>query len=229
MLRPLVDILMTIILLLSMSYELIGPVIAGMLPFEFDGYEHGAVIHEFLGMSLVILFVVHLWLNRWWLKTLFTGRYNLTRTILTLVNILLIADVVMLTVSGLMISRVIEFPGAEGLTSFGRQAHVSASYWGYVIMCFHIGLNWHIFSAMMFRGRKPGKIFPHVAAIAFMIWGGYAFVRRNIWDYMTLNTQFVFFDFDEPYIYFMADYIAVMILFACLGHYLVLLLRRVKA
>ena len=82
---------------------------------------------------------------------------------------------------------------------------------------------------MMFRGKKPGGIIPHVVAIAFMIWGGYAFVRRNIWDYMTLNTQFVFFDFDEPYVYFMADYIAVMILFACLGHYVVLLLRRVKA
>ncbi|MBQ7169168.1 MAG: DUF4405 domain-containing protein [Synergistaceae bacterium] len=228
MLRPLVDIVMTVILLLSMSYELIGPVIAGILPFGFDGYEYGSLIHEILGTSLVILFLVHLWLNRWWFRTLFTGRWNLTRTILTLVNLLLIADVILLTVSGLAMSQILDLQETDGLIAWSRTAHVCASYWGYVIMCFHIGLNWHIFSAMMFRKLKPGRIIPHVAALVFMIWGGYAFVRRNLWEYMTMRTEFVFFDFEEPFMWFIADYVAVMVLFACLGHYTVLLLRRNK-
>ena len=44
MLRPVIDILMTIILLLSMSYELIGPALEKFI--EFDGYEYGGLIHE---------------------------------------------------------------------------------------------------------------------------------------------------------------------------------------
>ena len=232
MLRPIIDILMTILLLLSMSYELIGPAISEALekfsPFSFDGYEYGSLIHEILGISLIILFLIHLWLNRWWIKTLFKGRYNLSRVIMTLANIFLILDVILLTFSGLIMSRIFELPFSEGLMSFARTAHISASFWGYVIMSFHIGLNWHIFSAMMFKRWKPGGIVPHVVAFGIMVYGGYAFVRRNIWDYMMLNSQFVFFDFDEPFMYFIGDYIAVMILFACLGHYMILLLRKCK-
>ena len=233
MLRPVVDILMTILLLLSMSYEMIGPAISEtlgkFLPFTFDGYEYGSVIHEILGTALIVLFFVHLWLNRWWLKTLFKGRYNLTRTILTLVNIILIADVILILASGLIMSRMFdELPFADGLMSFARSAHISASFAGYVIMSFHIGLNWHIFSAMMFKRWKPGKILPHVIAAALMIWGICAFIRRNIWAYMTLESSFVFFDFEEPFMFFIGDYIAVMILFACLGHYMVLALRKCK-
>ncbi len=233
MLRPLVDILMTILLLLSMSYEMIGPAISEslgkFLPFTFDGYEYGSLIHEILGTALIILFFVHLWLNRWWFKTLFTGRYNVTRIIMTLANILLIADVILILASGLIMSRMFdEFSFADGLMSFARSAHISASFAGYVIMSFHAGLNWHIFSAMMFKRWKPGKILPHVLAVAFMIWGVFAFIRRNIWAYMTLESSFVFFDFDEPFMCFIGDYIAVMILFACLGHYMLLLLRKCK-
>ena len=233
MLRPLVDILMTILLLLSMSYEMTGPAISEtlgkFLPFTFDGYEYGSIIHEILGSALIVLFFIHLWLNRWWIKTLFTGRYNVTRIILTLVNILLIADVILLTLSGLIMSRMFdEFQFADGLMSFARSAHISASFAGYVIMSFHVGLNWHIFSAMMFKRWKPGKILPHVTAVAFRIWGVYAFIRRNIWEYMTLKSAFVFFDFDEPFMYFIGDYVAVMILFACIGHYMYLALRKLK-
>ena len=231
MLRPIIDILMTILLLLSMSYELIGPAISETLEkfssISFDGYEYGSLIHEILGISLIILFLVHLWLNRWWIRTLFKGRYNLTRVIMTLANIFLILDVILLTFSGLIMSRIFELPFSEGLMSFARTAHISASFWGYVIMSFHIGLNWHIFSAMMFKRWKPGGVL-HVVAFVIMACGGYAFVRRNIWDYMMLNSQFVFFDFDEPFMYFIGDYIAVMILFACLGHYVILLLRKCK-
>lgn len=233
MLRPVIDILMTVLLLLSMSYELIGPVISEalgkLLPISFDGYEYGSLIHENLGMSLIVLFFVHLWLNRWWLKTLFKGRYNFTRVIMTLANIILIADVILLTFTGLIMSRIFELPFGEGLMSFARAAHISSSFWGYVIMSFHIGLNWHIFSAMMFKRWKPGKIFPHVIAAAFMVWGVFAFIRRKIWAYMMLESSFVFFDFDEPFMCFIGDYIAVMILFACLGHYMVLALRKFKS
>ena len=227
MLRPIIDILMTIILLLAMSYELFGAKLGEY--FNFDGYEYGSLIHEFLGITLVLLFFFHLWLNRWWLKNLFKGRYDLTRIILTFVNFALIFDVIFLTFTGMYMSRLIEVPDTDSLMAFSRAGHVSASYWGYVLMCFHIGLNWHIFSAMMFRKLKLKlKMIPHILALIFMIYGARAFVKRQLWDYMSMNVVFTFFDFEEPFIYFILDYLAIMILFACLGHYLILLLRRIK-
>ena len=228
MLRPAIDILMTIILLLSMSYELIGPALEKFI--EFDGYEYGGMIHEWLGMSLVILFFVHLWLNRWWLKGMYKGHYNLARTILTSINILLIADVILLTFSGMIMSQIfLELTETDSLMSFARTSHICASYWGFVLMSFHAGLNWHIFSAMMFKKLKlRAKILPHVLALAIMIYGGFAFIKRQFWDYMSLNVAFVFFDFEEPFVYFVLDYIAIMILFGCVGHYMILGLRRLK-
>ncbi len=37
---------------------------------------------------------------------------------------------------------------------------------------------------------------------------------------MFLRNQFVFFDFEEPLIFFFGDYLAVMGLFVFIGHYL---------
>ncbi len=49
--------------------------------------------------------------------------------------------------------------------------------------------------------------------------------RREIGSYMLMQNQFVFFDFEEPLIFFFMDYMAVMVLFAFLGHYFAELMR----
>lgn len=59
-------------------------------------------------------------------------------------------------------------------------------------------------------------------------YGIYAFFRRDIGSYMLLKIQFVFFDFEEPLIFFLLDYIAVMGLFVFIGHYLSLALRKLS-
>ena len=58
--------------------------------------------------------------------------------------------------------------------------------------------------------------------IAFLIagYGIYAFVKRDIGSYMLLKSQFVFFDFEEPFILFVFDYMAAMGLFVFAGYYL---------
>ena len=50
-------------------------------------------------------------------------------------------------------------------------------------------------------------------------YGVYAFIRRKIGHYMFLQNQYVFFDFEEPLIFFLADYMAVMVLFVWVSHY----------
>ena len=205
MLRPVVDIAMTLLLLLSMAYEMVGPAFEvfceKLFGFAFDGYEYGALMHEAIGTAFLLLIAFHLWLNRHWLMSMFKGRYNASRAVLVLADILLIVDVAFLFVSGVMMSRALDLYVDEGM-SFARTAHLLSSYWGYVIMSFHIGLHFRKFPLWL---------------LAPMAYGVFAFIQRQIGDYMFLRSEFVFFDFDEPIGYFFLDYIAVMLLFAGLG------------
>lgn len=201
-LRPVVDIVMTLLLLMSMSYELIGSIFEKI--FGLDAYEYGALIHEFIGTAFIICVAFHLWLNRKWLMNIFKGKYNAARFVLVSADVVLIADIIFLLVSGLMMSRVLEFelPDESWGMLFARTAHMLAAYWGFLIMSFHAGL--HV------------KKFPVILFVP-VLYGLYAFFKRKIHEYMFLMTEFVFFDFEEPVIYFYLDYVAVMVLFACAG------------
>ena len=91
MLRPIIDMVMTVLRLLSMSYEMIGPAFAelceGAFGVSFDGYEMGGVIHEWLGISLIALFFWHLWLNRYWLKNILDLFGNLRNAQLSKISV----------------------------------------------------------------------------------------------------------------------------------------------
>ena len=56
------------------------------------------------------------------------------------------------------------------------------------------------------------------AVAAVSLYGAFAFVHREIPDYMFLRSQFTSFDFSEPRIFFFTDYLAVMVLFAAAGY-----------
>ena len=215
-----------------MAWELVGPTFADLcrklFKLKSDGYAIAPLVHEVLGILLIILFCVHLWLNRDWIKNLFKGRYNASRFVLALFNFLLILDVIFLLISGVIISKSIFIGWFDFMSlALARPLHILASYWGYVIISFHVGLYWNVMSAMM-RVKLQNNLWPHVLAVLLMVYGAYAFMKRNLAEYMFLKSQFVFFDFEEPLIYFLLDYIAIMILFACFGHYLILLFRKFK-
>lgn len=57
------------------------------------------------------------------------------------------------------------------------------------------------------------------------VYGVLAFIKRDIGNYMFLRHHFVFFDFEEPLISFLSDYIAIMALFVFVGHYFTEFLR----
>lgn len=56
-------------------------------------------------------------------------------------------------------------------------------------------------------------------------YGLYAFQKREIWSYMSLKIQFVFFNMEESLSASITDYLAVMALFVWIGHYTVKILK----
>lgn len=67
-----------------------------------------------------------------------------------------------------------------------------------------------------------------VLAVLVAAYGTVCFVRRDIGSYMTLQTQFVFFDYGEPFVFLFANYLAIMGLFVFLGHYLASAVRSIS-
>ena len=51
-------------------------------------------------------------------------------------------------------------------------------------------------------------------------YGIFAFFRRSLPDYLFLRTHFVYFDFEEPLIFFYLDYLCIMVLVAFVGYIL---------
>ena len=74
--------------------------------------------------------------------------------------------------------------------------------------------------------KTPVKWALRVIGTVIAGYGVYALIKRDLVRYMFLKTQFVFFDFEEPLIFFILDYIAIMGLFVFAGHYISAFLRQ---
>lgn len=214
-LRIIIDIVMTVSMPVLMAYELAG-----------------AVLHEYMGIVIFFLFIAHHVLNFGWIRGVAKGRYNIVRTVSLVVNLLLLAVMVLLPISGIMMSKhlfsFLDFGAAIG---FARVAHLLVSYWGFLLMSFHIGLHLNAMSAVVKSRRiittRLCRILPHLVAVAVMGYGIYAFMKRGLNDYLFLKIQFVFYDFSEPLIFFLLDYLAIMAMTAGIGYYFMRLLRKI--
>lgn len=207
-LKIVVDISMTVLLLLLMTYGLIGE-----------------AAHEWLGLGMFGLFITHHILNRKWSRNIVKGKYTPLRiwqTVLVIGILLIMAGSMY---SGIILSRhVLSFLPIKGGQRFARNIHMISAYWGFILMSLHIGLHWIMMTGMAKRLVKEIPIFLIwlLRGIAASIagYGIYAFAQREIGLYMLLKNEFVFFDFQEPLFCFIADYVAVMILFVWVSHYL---------
>jgi len=61
------------------------------------------------------------------------------------------------------------------------------------------------------------RILPAALALCISGYGVYAFIKRGLPRYMTLQEQFVFFDFEEPLVLFFLDYAAILLTLVLLG------------
>lgn len=184
---------------------------------------------------MMLLIISHLILNWSWLRNLHRGKYNAFRVFQIIINLLLILCMVVQMVSGIIFSRyVFTFLPISGGYSYARTLHHIFAYWSFVLMSIHIGLHWGMIMAMT---RKAVKVPPHnkrvhslrVIAILTSAYGVYAFIFRQVPQYMFHRIQFSFFDYEQPAILFFLDYIAIMGLFVCIGHYCTRFIQRSTA
>lgn len=211
-LKMAVDFFLLLLLLILMAYSLIGE-----------------AAHEWLGMLMFLLFLLHHLLNWRWFKNFTKGKYSPYRIGVTIINLLLIVVMISLPVSGIVMAKyTFSFVRTGTGTSTARIIHLLASYWGYLLMSVHLGFHWNFI-----RGRIrlicPWKAWGlRIMAFAIAGYGIFAFYKRGFLDYLFLQNQFVFFDYNEPLIFFFFDYAAIMWLFALAGYGFVKLCQSIK-
>ena len=199
--KRILDILMTLALPCLMAYELIGQ-----------------ETHEILGLCTVGLFLLHHAMNGQWHRNLFRGKYTAYRTVLTVLDVLMIIVFIDQAVTGIMMAKHV-FPDLPhvGRRSFARVLHLLGAYWGFTFCCLHAGMHMTGMIRKWIDKIGMARILPAALALCVSGYGVYAFIKRGLPKYMTLREQFVFFDFDEPLIWFFLDYIAVLLMLMLLG------------
>ncbi len=188
----------------------------------------GEAFHEWCGIALFLFFILHHVLNRNWLKNIAKGKYTPFRIYNTVLDVLLFGVMFILPVSGILMAGYVFSFSFHVVVS--RQVHLSLSYWGFVLIGLHLGNHWQMAVGKLFLGKRMAAwqewVIHRIPAV-LSVYGGYAFIARDFWEYMFLKTRFVFLDFNEPVYQFLADYMAVMVLFVFAGYYISKMLRHI--
>ncbi len=123
---------------------------------------YGLLFHEWAGLIIVLFFLLHKILNWGWIKKL-TGRF-FSRVpgkarINYVLDVLLLAGLTLITISGMAISRTIDFSwinfGYSG--GFWRIMHTSSSLLVLALFGIHLGLHWKwVHQRFNFKRQKNG-------------------------------------------------------------------------
>lgn len=109
---------------------------------------------------------------------------------------------------------------------------MTASYAGFLLMGFHIGLHYGMVVGMIKRicpnAKKNAARTWTLRVVAVLIagYGVYALFTRKFVDYISQRVMFAFFDYEEPLIYFILDYAAIMGLMIFISYYLQRILQQ---
>lgn len=145
-------------------------------------------VHEWLGISAGVLFLIHNALNYKWYLTLMKGKYNIIRRIQLAIDIFLLLVMMGCMFSGILISQHIFVIGGGSTIELGRCLHLVTTAWGFILISLHVGLHWSFVVGMVKNinaGEKTKRIFRiifHGLVIVLCIYGMYLFAERQFWE-----------------------------------------------
>ncbi|MEN6410969.1 MAG: DUF4405 domain-containing protein [Anaerolineaceae bacterium] len=212
--RLVIDLVMTILILLAFAYQLTGN-----------------TAHELIGMVIIALFLTHNLLNRQWYQTLQKGKRSSKRIMGKVVNLLLLADMALLAVSSVMISRdLFAFLQIRG-GFLARQIHTLTSYWGLILLSIHLGMHWGMVqkvTGIASANRARTTAF-RILALSIAAFGIKASFDLGIGSKLTLYDTFGYWDFEASTAAFFISYLSVMGLYVCATYYMLKWMGQVEA
>lgn len=197
--KLLMDILMYVIFIIMMEYHLLSN-----------------VLHEYLGILLLLCFISHIVFNKNWYKALFKGKYTTRRLIQTVVNFLLLFSFAACIISALMISGVV-FKNIRipGMILLGRKIHMVSTAWCFVFMNIHLGLHIPCRSVL-----KKSCLLRNIVMIVLSANGLYRFFVRRFYEEIFLLTEFKWFDYNKNIIQYFFETVCISFLFVSVTYFI---------
>ncbi len=206
--KHIVDILLGIGLLLLMSYQVVG--------------EAG---HEWTGISMTLLMILHQILNRKWYAALFKGRYTPLRIVQTLINAALVICFMLTALCGINMSvHAMPFLSEFMRASLGRRLHLALSHWCFVLMGLHLGL--HIPAMLKGIKRQIARRIGFGCSVLASGAGLWLFLRNNYPDYLFYRVPFAFIDYDKAAPLVLLEALLIAFLWVFIGAHMTKLLNR---
>lgn len=180
--------------------------------------------HEWLGITMFVLTIVHQVLNRKYYAAIFKGKYSPLRIFQLIVNILLLLTFVCTALSGMMMSR-FATPFMNGIlpSSIVRQGHLALSHWSFVLMGLHLGLHFGIVMSKL--KNRTVKIILGTVMTGISVYGFYLFFESDMLNYMLFKNPFAFLDYDKAWGLVLLENLAMLLAWAFAAYLLSLFLR----
>lgn len=208
-LRMVVDVLMSAVLLVQMSYSIAGE-----------------LVHEILGITLFALFIAHHILAIPFTKGLFKNARTPLGAVKLALDVLLTPAMLCVMLSALPISQyVFAFLGLSGLSSLGRAMHLAGAYQLFVLIGLHIGMHMDMMLAKPLK-KKAGKVIIITACAAVFAAGSYFFASEGLYRYMFFIDSFAFIDSSLSLPLFIGKYLLILGAFAVAGFGLSSIIKR---
>ena len=153
----------------------------------------GLSFHEIAGLAIAAVLVIHLVINRAWLKgvtkKLFNAKLPGRTRAAYIVDVLLLLAVAVIIVTGIMISKVV-FAGVISTQINVSGLHKTASYIALMLIGVHLGLSWNRVMTILKKllhipNKKALGAFATVCAIAVFALGSYNVVTTDYFSKIT--------------------------------------------
>lgn len=207
--KRIIDAALTVALLLLMAFQIT---------------EQQA--HEWIGIAMFALAILHHVLNRKYDAAFFKGKYTPLRVFQLVVNTLLLLTFICTPLSGMMMSR-FATPFMNGILSSSvvRQGHLALSHWSFVLMGMHLGLHFGMVTTKLPKGAA--RVALGAVMGGFSVYGFYLFFRTNIFDYMFFKVSFAFLDFSKPWWLVILENLAMLLAWGFAAYLLSLFLKAI--
>lgn len=180
--RKVIDVGVMILLLLLMA-------------FPFTGQD----IHIFLGIIMIVFFIIHHYLNRRWYLSLFKGKKTKLKILFMIINSLLLICILGVALSGLTLAGYVPF-----MSYFlARKIHLVCSYWSYLLMGLHVGL--HLQVTKMIKNQ--------ILIYGIMFIGIILFIKNQIIIYLLNISDFLYVSDQMNMVIYIFEYLIIFILF----------------
>ena len=201
-----IDILMFILMLLEFS----------------KGYLSN-ILHEIIGIILLLLLIIHLILNRTYLKNIPKGKYNTKRIIIIIVDSIFILSYVISIILGILTSEEL-FISLNVHSISITKLHKIISYLNVILLGLHLGINFtFIFGKLTFKN----KYLNYFISFIFLIYGIYSFIKIDLYNHLIGIYQYG--NIEGNLFVNIARYLGIIIMLSIITNYLYKIIKGGKA